>query len=77
VTREEYDTYVKKVIEEECKKGKHRFQDIFESGGDMEATVVRWCETCGSVVVDVDYDGRTKPGAVRTIVSPAITKALS
>jgi hypothetical protein len=77
MTREEYKTAVLKLIEEECKKGKHSFQKISESGNDMESTVVRWCEVCGSIVIDIDYDGRTKPGAVMGMLSPSITKTLS
>lgn len=77
MTREEYKAQVEKLIDEKCKKGKHSFQKIFESGSDMESTVVRWCEVCGSVVVDIDFDERTKPGAVMGILSPSITKAFS
>lgn len=77
MTRDEYKAEVMKLIEDECKKGKHSFQKIFESGGDMESDVVRWCEVCGSVVVDTDYDDRTKPGAVMGMLSPSITKTLS
>jgi hypothetical protein len=29
-----------------------------------ETNVVRWCSDCGAVVVDLDYDGRTKPGGI-------------
>ncbi len=76
MTRDEYETKVRKVIKEECKKGQHRLEKIFESGGDMESTVIRWCQTCGSYVIDKDFDGRTKPGGVMTMTSPAITKVL-
>lgn len=76
MTRKEYVMEVNKLIEE-CRKGEHSLQKIFETGSDMESTVVRWCEVCGSVVVDVDYDGRTKPGAVMRMLSPSITKAIS
>lgn len=77
MTRGEYKAVVAKLIEEECRKSKHSFQKIFETGSDMESTVVRWCEVCGSVVIDTDYDGRTKPGAVMGMLSPSITKAFS
>ena len=77
MTRGEYRATVMKLIDEECKKGKHGLQKIYESGSDMESTVVRWCEVCGSVVVDTDFDGRTNPGAVMGMLSPSITKALS
>jgi hypothetical protein len=74
-TREEYQTQVTRVVEEKCKKGEHLLEKIFESGSDMESTVVRWCPVCGSITVDTDYDGRTKPGDIMKMKSPAITKA--
>lgn len=77
MTREKYRAEVMKLIEDECKKGKHSFQKIFESENDMESSVVRWCEVCGSIAVDTDYDGRTKPGAVMGMLSPSITKTFS
>lgn len=77
MTREEYKAEVMKLLEEECQKGKHSLQKIFESGNDMESSVVRWCEVCGSITIDEDYDGRTKPGAVMGMLSPSITKAFS
>ena len=77
MTRDEYKNAVMKLIDEECKKSNHSLQKIYESGGDMESDVVRWCEVCGSVVVDSDFDGRIKPGAVMGMLSPSITKALS
>ena len=77
MTREEYRVKVMELLEGECKKGKHSFQKIAENGNDMESTVVRWCEVCGSVTVDVDYDGRTNPGVVMKIKSPMITKSIS
>lgn len=77
MTRKEYKAKVEIFLENGCNVGNHRLKKIFETGGDMESTVVRWCEVCGSVVVDEDYDGRTKPGAVMRMLSPSITKALS
>lgn len=32
------------------------------AGGPDEEMVVRWCKICGGVVVDLDYDNRTKSG---------------
>lgn len=77
MTREEYKDRVIELIDNKCKKGKHSFQKIFETGDDKESTVVRWCEVCGSIVVDEDYDGRTKPGAVMGMLSPSITKVFN
>lgn len=62
-------------ITERCYKGNHEFEKIFESGNEMESRVVRWCKRCGSVVVDIDFDGRTHPGAVMKMKSPAISSS--
>lgn len=40
------------------------------------SAVVRWCPKCGSVVVDEDYDGRTRPGAFRTFQCPESVKEM-
>ena len=32
--------------------------------------VVRWCNRCGAVVIDIDYDNRTSPGAVMKMRFP-------
>lgn len=52
-----------KELLEECKKGNHTLKDIFKSTWDIDH-VVRWCEICGSVVVDCDFDGRTNAGQI-------------
>lgn len=58
-----------------CKKGEHHLEAIFESSEILGASdVVRWCNICGSVVVDVDVDGRTKPGERMKMKTPAIAK---
>lgn len=77
MTREDYRARVMKIFEKECLKGNHSLQKIFESGSDMESSVIRWCEVCGSIVIDKDYDGRIKPGAVMGMISPSITKTFS
>lgn len=71
-----YSLQIQKVVEEQCKKGNHMLERIYEAGPDCESTVVRWCLVCGSVTIDIDYDCRTQPGAVMKMKSPAITKAL-
>jgi hypothetical protein len=40
----------------------------------MAEEVVRWCSHCGAVVVDLDYDGRTKPGFIKSVQFPEIAK---
>lgn len=60
---------------EECKKGNHPLIEInnFSIGyGGYE--VVRWCPTCGAVVVDIDVDGRTMPGRVMKMRWPQVLK---
>ncbi len=74
MTREDYKAMLASCLEKGCKKGNHMLEKIFESGSDMESIVVRWCSTCGSITVDMDFDGRTRPGAMK---SPLITKALN
>jgi len=61
---------------DKCKKGEHRLETIFKSPGGPFGTlnVVRWCNICGSIVVDVDVDGRTAPGQTMKMKSPAIAK---
>lgn len=40
----------------------HDLVVILANGPEQERTVVRWCQHCGAIVVDVDVDGRTAPG---------------
>ena len=49
---------------------KHTLIVIYCGGPDMEQDVVRWCTICGAVVVDVDVDGRTAPGAIMKMLLP-------
>lgn len=57
----------------ECKQGSHPFKIIasFENCWH-ESKVVRWCQECGAVVVDLDYDGRIKPGYYKKLQYPNI-----
>ena len=48
------------------------YQTSEDSSGASE--VVRWCRTCGAVVVDVDVDNRTSPGHIRKITWPEIAR---
>lgn len=54
-----------------CDGRMHPFQEI--SSVELEEDVyqvVRWCPDCGSVVVDMDVDGRVHPGKVMPLKSP-------
>ncbi len=62
-----------------CRSGKHALIEIDRSssvGPEDAQAVVRWCEFCGAVVVDLEFDGRTIPGGIRKMVFPAVTKQL-
>ncbi len=52
-------------------KNKHKLIVIWEFEPDFGSTaIVRWCENCGAIVVDIDFDGRTKPGDVMPMMFP-------
>jgi len=59
----------------ECNTGNHvglieiyRTEDLVND----ESEVVRWCNICGAIVVDTEYDGRVKPGGVLKMMGPKI-----
>ncbi len=53
-----------------CKYGIHTLIVIFASSSWDCNEVVRWCEKCGAVVVDIDVDGRSRPGGVMRMKFP-------
>lgn len=58
-----------------CNAGSHPYEAIYRVSKPYdEETVVRWCPLCGCIVIDVDYDNRTSPGAVMKIKCPQIYK---
>lgn len=61
---------------EKCERGQHSLEKIYEHDQPMPgvSNVVRWCKICGSVVVDVDCDGRTQAGRVIKMKSPLIAR---
>ena len=60
-----------------CCEGNHPFEKVYATNnGYDEIIVVRWCPICGSVVVDIDKDGRTYAGNVRPFKSPQILEEL-
>lgn len=62
-----------KMVEQltKCKKGQHNLIIITKNHiGYDEFEVVRWCNHCGAIVVDSDYDGRTKPGKFKKLQTP-------
>lgn len=56
---------------EQCFKGKHDLIEMFTAyDSPVSEQTVRWCRTCGSIVIDVDFDGRTNPGAIMKMKHP-------
>lgn len=59
---------------DQCKKGHHNLIEIYEDGQWDGDNIVRWCQICGAVVVDFDYDNRTKTGYVMAMKLPKLFK---
>ena len=55
---------------------KHNLIEIHRerSSDGMVDTVVRWCTSCGAVVVDGESDGRLSPGHFMPMRRPVLTK---
>ncbi len=55
-----------------CKGGNHSLIDILQARHPWDGShqVARWCQVCGSIVVDIDFDGRTHPGQVMEMMQP-------
>ncbi len=54
----------------ECKKGNHLLEPILVSHDLIYEKVARWCSWCGAIIIDIDYDNRTDPGAIMKIKLP-------
>jgi hypothetical protein len=60
-----------------CRDGKHTLRNVYiDCWTDLERRVVRWCTYCGAIVVDVEYDGRTRPGGFLPMEFPVVTREL-
>ena len=60
-----------------CAKGNHNLIPVFQVGSYSCSTIVRWCTCCGAVVVDMDADGRTRPGYFRELQAPDLANRLA
>ena len=61
---------------EECAKGNHDLIEVHRSYYLYdEDHVVRWCRTCGSVVVDVEVAGSTMAGSIMKMIAPEIFRS--
>ncbi len=54
-----------------CPGGNHNLIEIMTRGPASEQEVVRWCKSCGAIVVDLDFDGRTHPGRILNLSHPS------
>ena len=62
------------ILFAECLDGKHALETIYTQnfGGPYdEKEVVKWCNVCGSIVIDNEYDGRVYPGGLMPVKGPA------
>jgi hypothetical protein len=60
---------------EKCQQGEHDLIWITKHGCEVAGyETVRWCITCGSIVVDIDIDNRTLPGEVMQMRTPVWVK---
>jgi hypothetical protein len=58
----------------ECQSDNHDLLDINTEWLPGEVTrVVRWCQVCGAIVIDRDYDNRTSAGYYMKMRGPQIT----
>lgn len=58
-----------------CTGGKHDLVVVYRGNRFYnEEAVVRWCQNCGAVVVDKDYDNRTNAGQIMQMKFPKLTK---
>lgn len=55
-----------------CRNGQHSLTNVYEN----KTLTVRWCQYCGAVVVDKDYDGRTSPSYFMKMRFPELMKRL-
>ena len=57
----------------ECNGKMHDFKEIYSGRASYEhVDVVRWCQGCGAIVIDIDFDNRTNPGAVMPMRFPKV-----
>lgn len=50
---------------QQCLKDNHDLMEIYRASYSNKGdAVVKWCRTCGAVVVDLEYDGKIVSGGV-------------
>ena len=65
---------MKRSMYKECTEGRHPLVEVYRADNGYEDEVVRWCPSCGAIVVDVDYDGRVYAGRIMKMRLPKLAK---
>ncbi len=77
IREEESDETTQKIEKDiltDCRSGEHKLIKVFSAGNGSEEETIRWCQICGSIVGDFDFDGRTHPGRIFKMKSPEISR---
>ena len=58
-----------KIFQSQCKIGNHAFEEVFSvSTPALPTPTIRWCSTCGCIVIDYDVDGHIyEPGGYMSV----------
>jgi len=60
-------------MEQSCIEGNHKLIVIDSNTQDgMSSEVIRWCQSCGAIVIDRESDGRLSPGYVMKMRFPKL-----
>lgn len=60
-----------------CRKGNHDLKEIDRTHCAYdEDFVVRWCQNCGAIVIDLEVDGRLFPGHYMKMKLPKLVKEI-
>lgn len=57
-----------------CQNGKHPLKEISRTSDGFTDKVIRWCPTCGALVIDMESDGRVYPGRYQKMQLPKLCK---
>ena len=62
---------------EDCKKGNHDLKEMYRAENLYgEEIVVRWCETCGAIVIDGERDNKLYAGKYMKLVASKLAKQI-
>lgn len=69
---------------DKCNKGEHKMLNViarpheveYEGCSELEWTIVRWCEICGSISVDLEHEKKTVAGGIVPIKYPELFREI-